>query len=117
MDWNFSIERNRGMLLPHIVGLFALIGLVEGGMVERVSRPVYRRALTILKSAESAVRRLIIVMARDIKVEPRPKRVMPKGLLRSRKGTFQGKGQSNGQGKKRRRKPPFLQLVRPAKTL
>ena len=43
MDWDFSIERNRGMLLPHIVGLFAMIGLVEGGMVERVSRPLYRK--------------------------------------------------------------------------
>ena len=32
MDWDFSIERNRGMLLPHIVGLFAMIGLVEGGI-------------------------------------------------------------------------------------
>ena len=92
MDWDFSIERNRGMLLAHIVGLFAMIGLVEGGMVERVSRPLYRKVLAILRSAESAVRRLIIVMARDIKVEPRPKRPMPKGLIRSRKGTFQSKG-------------------------
>jgi hypothetical protein len=102
MDWNFSIERNRALLLPIIVGLFALIGLVEGAMVERLSRPVYRRALTVLKSAESAVRRLIIVMARNIKVEPRPKRPMPKGLTRSRKGTFQsnGNGQGNGQGRK-----------------
>src|SRR6187431_2579951 len=107
MDWDFSIERNRGMLLPHILGLFALIGLVEGGMVERVSRPLYRKVAGLLLSAESAVRRLIIVMARDIKVEPRPKRPMPKGLVRSRNGTFQsngnGQGRSNGQG----RKPSF----------
>ena len=120
MDWDFSIERNRGMLLPHIAGLFALIGLVEGGMVERVSRPVYRKALTILKSAESAVRRLIIVMARDIKVEPRPKRPMPKGLLRSRKGTFQGKGKGqggNGQSQESKTPQALLQLVRPGKAL
>ena len=98
MDWDFSIERNREPLLRHVLGLFALIGLVEGGMVDRLSRPVYRRALTVLRSAESAVRRLIIVMARDIKVEPRPKRVMPKGLVRSRKGRFQGKGNGQGNG-------------------
>ena len=113
MDWDFSIERNRGLLLPHIAGLFALIGLVEGGMVERVSRPVYRRALMVLKSAESAVRRLIIVMARDMKVEPRPKRPMPKGLIRSRKGTFQGKGQGKGKGQGRKPRKPSFNLFDP----
>src|ERR1044072_3125998 len=102
MDFDFSIERNRGMLLPHIVELFALIGLTKGGMVVRVSRPLYRKVAGILRSAESAVRRLIIVMARNIKVEPRPKRPMPKGLLRSRHGTFQsnGSGKDNGQGQR-----------------
>jgi hypothetical protein len=64
----------------------------------------------LLRSAESAVRRLIIVMARDIKAEPRSKRNMPKGLVRSRNGTFQsngnGQGRSNGQGRKPR-KPSF----------
>jgi hypothetical protein len=103
MDWDFSIERNRALLLPIIVGLFAKIGLTEGGMVERLSRPLYRKVLVRLRSAEAAVRRLIIVMARDIKVEPRPKRPRPAGLLRSRKGRFQGKGHGNakGQGKSR----------------
>jgi hypothetical protein len=112
MDWDFAIERNREPLLRHILGLFALIGLIEGGMVERVSRPVYRRALTVLKSAESAVRRLIIVMARDIKVEPRPKR-RPTGLVRSRKGTFQGKGNAQAQSQKPRR--PSFKLFDPEK--
>jgi hypothetical protein len=115
MDWDFAIERNREPLLRHILGLFALIGLVEGGMVERLSRPVYRRALTVLKSAESAVRRLIIVMARDLKVEPRPKRPAPKGLVRSRKGTFQGKGQVNGksQGQEKKPRTPSFNLFDP----
>ena len=119
MDWVFSIERNREPLLGHILGLFALIGLVEGGMVERVSRPIYRRALTVLKSAESAVRRLIIVMARDIVVEPRPKRPMPAGIFRSRKGTFQGKGQVNGksqgQGQEKKPRGPSFSLFDPEK--
>jgi hypothetical protein len=86
MDWNFAIERNRGDLLPVVLGLFTLIGLTEGGMVERLSRPVYRRVLRALRSAESAVRRLIIVMARDIVVEPRPKRPAPKGFVRPGRG-------------------------------
>jgi hypothetical protein len=79
-----------------------------------LSRPVYRRALTVLRSAESAVRRLIIVMARDIVVKPRPKRPRPTGFVRSRKGTFQGKGQSgSGQGQKLRR--PSFKLFDPEK--
>jgi hypothetical protein len=94
MDWDYSIERNREGLLGAIMGLFALIGLTEGGVVERLSRPVYRKVLGQLRSAEAAVRRLI-VMARDIKVEPRPRRPMPKGLARSRKGRFQSTGQGH----------------------
>jgi hypothetical protein len=117
MDWDFSTERNRSMLLPHIAALFAMIGLVEGGSVERVSRPLYRKVSGLLRSAESAVRRLIIVMARNIKVEPRPKRPMPKGLTRSRKGTFQGKNQGNAKAEDqpRDRKPskPSFNLFDP----
>jgi hypothetical protein len=121
MDWDFSIERNRALLLPIVVALFAKIGLTEGGMVERLSRPLYRKVLVRLRSAEAAVRRLIIVMARNIKVEPRPKRPMPKGLTRSRNGTFQGKGngqgegngQADGQRQGRKRSKPSFNLFDP----
>ena len=89
MDWEFAIERHREPLLRIVVGLFAMIGLTENGAIERVSRPLYRLVLGILRPAESAVRRLIIVAARDIVVEPRPKRPFPAGRVISRKG--QGK--------------------------
>ena len=89
MDWAFAIERHREPLLRIVVGLFAMIGLTENGAVERLSRPLYRLVLGILRPAESAVRRLIIVAARDIVVEPRPKRPFPAGRVISRKG--QGK--------------------------
>jgi hypothetical protein len=107
MDWNFSIERNRGMLLGAVVGLFAMIGLAEGSMVDRLSRPIHRRALRILRSAESAVRRLIIVMARDIKVEPRPKRPAPSRPVNANKGKSKVQGQGQGQGNTSRRPPSF----------
>ena len=45
MDWDFSIERNRGELLHVVVGLFVMIGLTEGGTIERLSRPLYRLVL------------------------------------------------------------------------
>ena len=52
MDWNFAIERNREPLLGYVMGLFAKIGLTEGGMVERLPRPLYRKVLVTLKAAE-----------------------------------------------------------------
>jgi len=117
MDWDFVIERNRERLLGAVLELFALIGLVEGGMVERLSQRVYRKVLREVRSAEAAVRRLIIVAARNIKVEPRPKRPMSKGLFRSRKGTFQskaGSGQSESKAKgERKSRPPSFPLCDP----
>jgi hypothetical protein len=119
MDWNYAIERNREPLVGVVMGLFAKIGLTEGGMVERLPRPLYRKVAGLLRSAESAVRRLIVVAARNIKVEPRPKRPMPKGLTRSRNGTFQGKnhgnGQAHGQGQSQEKKPskPSFNLFDP----
>ena len=76
-------------------------------MVERLSRPLYRIVLRALRPAEAAVRRLIIVMARDIVVKPRPKRPFPTGRVIARKGS-------------RRRPRPrraVLQIVRPAKAV
>jgi hypothetical protein len=76
MDWDFAIERHRESLLLIVAALFAKIGLAEnGGVVERLSRPVYRQVLGVLRRAESAVRRLIFVAARNIVVEPREPRL------------------------------------------
>jgi len=115
MDWDFAIERNRERLLGAVLALFTLIGLVEGGMVERLAQPLYRKVLRQVRSAEAAVRRLIIVAAHNIKVEPRPKRPMSKGLIRSKNGTFQSKsGQSESKAKgERKSRPPSFPLCDP----
>ena len=86
MDWDFAIERHRAPLLRIVAGLFSMIGLTEGGAVERLSRPLYRLVLRVLRPAEAAVRRLIIVAARDIVVKPSPKRPFPAGRVISGKG-------------------------------
>jgi hypothetical protein len=101
MTRDFAIERNRGALLGVVAGLFALVGLAEGNVIERLSRPLYRVVLARLRAAESAVRRLIITMARDIVAEPRPKRPRP-----SRPVTA-GKGKSKAQGNGQSRQPSF----------
>jgi hypothetical protein len=86
MDWAFAVERHREPLLRIVATLFAMIGLTETGAVERLSRPLYRAVLGVLRPAEAAVRRLIIVVARDIVVKPSPKRPAPAGLAISGKG-------------------------------
>jgi hypothetical protein len=92
MDRNLTIERNRERALAVVAELFAMIGLLEGGMVERLAKPLYRKADKILRSAESAVRRLIIAAARDIVVEPRPQRPAPEVGKSSSESKAQGKG-------------------------
>jgi len=109
MDWEFAIERYRGPLLGHVVRLFAMIGLTEGVTIERVSKPLYRQVLGVLRTAESAVRRLIIAAARDIVVEPKPRRPSQAG----RKSSGESKGQ--GKGKAKRKRGIFFKLFDPPK--
>ena len=99
MDWDFAIERHRVPLLGHVMGLFVMIGLTEGGTVERLSKPLYREVLRVLRTAESAVRRLIIVAARNIVMEPPAKRT----VRAERKSKDQSKGNGQGEGKRKRR--------------
>ena len=86
MDWTLAIERNREPLLRIVATLFAMIGITKSGAVERVSRPAYRAVLGVLRPAEAAVRRLIVVAARGLVVQPRQRRPVPAGLAISSKG-------------------------------
>jgi hypothetical protein len=74
MDLISTIERWRLPLLSEVLKLCAEIGLTEGGSVERIAKPLHRYVLRILRTAESAARRLIIAAARDIVVEYKPRR-------------------------------------------
>jgi hypothetical protein len=89
MDWALAIERNREPLLRIVATLFAMIGLTGTGAVERLSRPLYRTVLGVLRPAEAAVRRLIVVAARGMVVKPRQRRPAPVGLAIS--GTSRGR--------------------------
>jgi hypothetical protein len=72
MDWVRVIDRNKTALQAIIDSLFTLLGLAT-----RLSPGVYRRVLRSLRPAESAVRRLIVIAARNIVVEAVPPRVRP----------------------------------------
>jgi len=107
MDWKFAIERWRVPLIGEVMKLFAEIGLTEGGTVERVPKPVYRYVLGILRTAESAVRRLIFAAARDIVVEYKPRRPVSTGPKVPRKST--------GEPKQKRKRRPSFRLFDPIK--
>src|SRR3954451_19218451 len=86
MDWAYAIERHRQPLLGIVATLYAMIGLTEDRRVERLSWPLYRAVLSVLRPAESAVRRLIVVAARGLKVKPYVPRPAPAGLAIAGKG-------------------------------
>jgi hypothetical protein len=86
MDWARAIEINRIALTRIVAELFALLGLVAGGAVERLPQALYVAAERILRPAESALRRLIVIAARGLVVKSSPKRPMLKGLVIVGKG-------------------------------
>ncbi len=92
MDWALAIRRNRGALERVLAALFALVGLADGphpersedgqdpwlapkavGEPRRVPRNLHAYALRILRAAEAAIRRLIVIAARDVVARPRPR--------------------------------------------
>jgi hypothetical protein len=70
MDWARAIEINRIALTRIVAELLAMIGVMSDAAVERLLRP-----------AESALRRLIVIAARGVVVKPAAKHSMPKGLV------------------------------------
>jgi hypothetical protein len=67
-DWPKAIEKNRVALLRVVEMLFALIGLDETAAIATLPRCTRNYVLRILRPAESAARRLIVVAARGISV-------------------------------------------------
>jgi hypothetical protein len=80
MDWQLAIARNKDALLRIIAALYAFAGLADGAVAGVVARPVYRLILRVLRPAEAAARRLIIIAASGIIVAPRAARPFPGGL-------------------------------------
>ena len=72
MDWDKAIERQRAVLL-RLVGL--LIGLaaqaVQGGVLPKA---MHGRLVRLLVPAESAARRLVVIVAQGLTIKPRGSR-------------------------------------------
>ena len=85
MDWDRAIAINQAALASIVAALLAMVGLA-GGTSARLPRPVYTAVLRVLRPAESAARRLIVIVARGLAATTRPPRPMPKGLSLSGAG-------------------------------
>ena len=88
MDWDLVVKHNSEALKGIIETLFALLGLDGKATVSRIPKPLHRAVALVLRPAESAVRRLIIIASRGLVVKLAPSRPMPKG-------TVLGKGEAS----------------------
>jgi hypothetical protein len=86
MDWDLAIKRNSEALNGIVAALFAMLGLVDATTISRLPQAVHRAVLRVLHPAESAVRRLIVIVARGLVVKLIPSRPMPAGLIISKGG-------------------------------
>jgi hypothetical protein len=83
MDWSLAIEKNREALRRILVMLVAMVSVpvLPGRSEPAHSRPatlprhLHRFVLRLLRPAEAATRRLIIVAARGLVTEPSPLRI------------------------------------------
>jgi hypothetical protein len=83
MDIPKAIELNRTALDRIVAGLFLLLGLSGGSAPGRIAADLHRAIARVLRPAESAVRRLIVVFARIRAIKLPPMRPMPPGIVRS----------------------------------
>ena len=81
MDWDLAIKRNSKALKGIIEVLFALLGLDGTDAASRIPRSLHSAVLGVLRPTESAVRRLIVVAARNVVVKLAPSRPMPAGKV------------------------------------
>jgi hypothetical protein len=81
MDWELAIKRNSEALKGIVELLFAMLGLVGEATASRIPKDLHRAVLRLLRPAESAVRRLIVIAARNVMVKLAPARPMPKGKV------------------------------------
>jgi hypothetical protein len=81
MDWDLAIKRNSEALNAIVAALFAMLGLDGDATVSRIPKPLHSAVLRLLRPAESAMRRLIVIAARGLVVKVAPSRPMPKGQI------------------------------------
>jgi hypothetical protein len=87
-DWAGTIKRHSEALAEIVADLFAMLGLALTDGAVRLPWPTYRAVLRILRPAESALRRLIVVAARGLVVAPAASRPIRTGTKGIKKGGY-----------------------------
>ena len=72
MDWTLAIKRNRDQLKDIVLALFALAKMRVGGSLFTLPRSTLAAIMLVLRPAESAVRRLIVIAAHGLVLKPQP---------------------------------------------
>ena len=72
MDWTLAIKRNRVQLKDIVLGLFTLAKMRVNGSLFTLPRSTLAAIMLVLRPAESAVRRLIVIAAHGLMLQPRP---------------------------------------------
>jgi hypothetical protein len=75
--WNDAVKRNSLALKVVAAKLLALLAAFGGVEAVKVPRAVHASVWRLLQPAESALRRLIFIAARDVKIEAKPARAAP----------------------------------------
>lgn len=78
VNWPLAIERNRAALLRIVASLAMLLGLEPAGPT--VPRHLRNHVLRVLRPAEAAWRRLVVIAARDLNVVRRFPRMRRKAI-------------------------------------
>ncbi len=73
--------RNSEALKRIVETLFAMLGLAGNATVARLPRSLHSAVLRVLRPAESAMRRLVVIAARGLVVKLAPSRPMPAGPI------------------------------------
>jgi hypothetical protein len=72
LDWALAIRRNRDQLRQIVLALFAVARMRVGGSLFTLPRDMVSAIMLVLRPAESAVRRLIVIAAHGLVIQPRP---------------------------------------------
>jgi hypothetical protein len=70
--WDKAVERNRLALQGVVAQILGVLAAFGGADVARLPRGVHATILRVLRPAESALRRLIVIAARNVSVKPGP---------------------------------------------
>jgi hypothetical protein len=86
LNWALAIRRNRDQLRAIVLALFALARMRVGGSLFTLPRSTFAMIMLVLRPAESAVRRLIVIAANGLVLKPRAPREALMVSLSNREG-------------------------------